>query len=201
MKIRGPRRFRGRPRGKSRRLDLRPGEGPLDTIGDFTGTASQVWSPRANIICLLAASGMKNVEIAEVLRISPQSVSNTINDPRAKDVIIQAQQHASENVLDLNQRLKETAAEAYEAVVEVMRNSEDERLRAKVGFGLLDRAGYTPIQRHVVKAAPTLPEGLVERVTETHAELKQITKEYRYTAPSPPAGQDVSNLPATGIEG
>lgn len=206
MKFHGRRLPRGRPRGKGRRLDLRPGEGPLEAVGDFTATAMMAWSPRANIICMLASSGMKGVEIAEALRISDQTVSNVLNDPRAAKVILEAQANASRNILDLNGRIKQHAEEALNEIVNALRTAEDPRLRVKVGFGLLDRAGYTPIQRHIVKTAPTLPEGLVERVTETHAEITQIRREFQYTAPQAapnepqPTGQDVSQL-GTGTDG
>lgn len=124
-------------------------------------------------------------------------VSITLNDARAVPYIKEAARNVADGILDLNLRLKAHATEALDEIVDQMRNAEREAIRQKAAFGILDRAGYTPVQKHALVEAPQLPEGLVERVAAAHAEVIETRRTIRFRAPAPsevalPPGREVS---------
>lgn len=131
----------------------------------------------------MKGAGFKNNEIAESLQIAVSTVSIIVNDERAKPYILKAQQRVADGILDLNLRLKAHATEALDEIVDQMRNAEKDIVRQKAAFGILDRAGYTPIQKHTVIQAPEIPEGLGAVVAEAHAELTEVRRTIRFRAP------------------
>lgn len=170
---------RGRPStAEDGRVDFAPGQQGREDVWWEGGPDK--WSARHVLVCRMHAAGLKNVDIAEALNVSEQIVSITLNDPRAATFIKQAVEAMAQNIVDLNTQLKAYSREALEEIVEQMRNSHSDRVRQVAAFGILDRAGYTPVQRHTVQAAPELPKELAERVAETHIELREIITKTRY---------------------
>lgn len=137
------------------------------------------WGIKHRQCVALHLAGWTNNEIAEALDWTPAKVSITINDPRAH--------HDSENVLapvadvarSVSQKLEEASSDAFEVAMEILHQGEKDETRLKAAFGLLDRAGYTPIKRELKLEGeiPADPE-LVEQMRKTLLESKSISAKY-----------------------
>jgi hypothetical protein len=136
------------------------------------------WTARHRLICQLSTM-YKNREIAQMLNVSEGHVSVVLSDPRAHVDVQAAVVSISGNIVDLHDRIKAHAVEALDDVVYTLRNSKDEKLRTKIGFGLLDRAGYTPVQKHM-SVAPELPADMADRIEAVTSELDNTVVEAEY---------------------
>lgn len=152
------------------------------------------WGPRHRIVCQMIAAGFRNKEIAEALGYTEARVSQIRCDPRAHLDVTEFQQRMGDNIIDLNVRLKAHAVEALDEIVDELRNAEDPRIRQKAAFGILDRAGYTPINKSVVLGAQ-IDARVAERMERTLNEFDAVD-EFEYE--QLPPGQDVSE--AGGVE-
>ncbi len=184
------------PRVRVTALDLAPDESPTRPW------EPDRWSPRHALAARLKGAGLKNNEIALAMGWTENKVAITVNDARAVPFIQEAAQNLADGVLDLNLRLKAHSEEALNTIVDQMRNAEREVIRQKAAFGILDRAGYTPIQKHTLVEAPRLPDDLGRRVAEAHAEVIETRRTIRFRAPAPsevalPPGREVAaDVPA-----
>lgn len=135
------------------------------------------WLPRHSLVCQMHAAGLKNNEIAAATGYTESKVSTILNDPRAQEVIQAALQTMSKNIMDLHTRLKVHAVEALDEIVDELRSSENEKVRQKAAFGLLDRAGYTPVKKQIVMGGQ-IPKDLAERVERNLDKQDSIDAEY-----------------------
>lgn len=131
------------------------------------------------MIARLSAVGYKNKEIATALDMSEGRISVILSDPRAQIDIADAVESVADNIIDLHDRLKAHAYEALDEIVDSMRHSKDEKVRQKSAFGILDRAGYTPVQKHV-QVAPELPADVAARFEKVMAEMQDDTYDAQY---------------------
>lgn len=143
---------------------------------------TDAWLPRHNLVCQLHAIGMKNTEISEITGYTQSKVSIIINDPRAKIVIQQALENMAGNIADLHTRLKVHAVEALDEIVEELRLSKDERIRQKAAFGLLDRAGYTPVNKQLIISGQ-ITESIADRMEKAMDKMDAIDAEYEIIEP------------------
>lgn len=98
------------------------------------------------------ACGMKNKEIAEDLGITPQTVSNTLNTPWARNELailhartIDSIANGSYSPLAL---ARAYANEALSIQISLMKSPHVRaQVRARIADSILDRAGYKPAQR------------------------------------------------------
>jgi predicted transcriptional regulator len=104
-------------------------------------------NPRHLQIINLKAAGVSNTKIAEMLGIGETNVSIIVNHPDSKYLLARIVAYAAENVTDIRARIEASAALAHEKLMEVLTTSTKEDSIIKVGFGLLDRAGYGAVQK------------------------------------------------------
>lgn len=175
------------PQSTARSLDLAPEMGPSKP------NEPEVWSPRHALVCRLIGAGLTNKEVALATGFSEVRVSELKNDPRAKRFILEASKRVADNILDLNSKLKHHAYEALEEIVDQLRESRDEKVRQKAAFGILDRAGYTPLQRHQITEAPKIPSELADTVREAHMEMKEIVRTVKFSVPAS-QGRDLNAI-------
>ena len=83
-------------------------------------------------------------------------------------------------------------------IVEELRTSRNEKVRQTAAFGLLDRAGYTPVREVREEAPPLLPEDVVQRMEETTRELTEYRGMYKEVAPK--ELEEVEEVQAVGFE-
>lgn len=143
------------------------------------------WSPRHRLIVALHLGGDRNNEIAVKLSVSQTHVSVVLNDPRATHEIARLSGLMADRVVDTGLRLKLYANEALDEVVEEMRSSRNEKVRQNAAFGILDRAGYTPVKGSETEVAPMLPQDVVDRMEATTHEIIQYEGAYREVEPVP----------------
>lgn len=143
----------------TRLLDL-PEQGirKSDFPAEFKEWEPEVFSQRHKLAVLMQAAGLKNWEIAEELGFSESRVSVILNDPRARAVLEQYSREVVDSLTDVRLRLKYYANEALTEVVEEMRHSDDPRVRQRAAFGILDRAGYSKIEKRFVATAQVDPD-------------------------------------------
>lgn len=141
------------------------------------------WSPRHRLIVALHLAGDKNTEICEKLKLSGSHVSLVLNDPRAAYEIQNMAQGVADRTVDTALRIKLYANEALDEIVEELRTAREVKVRQTAAFGLLDRAGYTPVRETREEAAPMLPADVVERMEATTKELMEYEGVYREVKP------------------
>lgn len=93
--------------------------------------------------------GRTNVEIAESIGCTPQTVSNVRNSPLAREVLDQRMQQLDEQTYDMTERLKEFAPVAMRLLEEVIegRHGASIALRARYADKHLGRVGYGEIKK------------------------------------------------------
>lgn len=109
------------------------------------------WTERHDLVATLKALGNTNIEIAARLDIDPAYVSVILSDPRAEARRAEVAQRVADNAVDVGVRLKLFANEALETAVYWMRQR-GEKLAAvsrQSAFGILDRAGYAKVEKHL----------------------------------------------------
>ena len=157
-----------------------PGFDLLPELGGDKYYHPKKWTMRHRQCVALHLAGWTNNEIAEALDWTPAKVSITINDPRAEH----EKQNALAPIADVNltvtQKLEEASHEAFEKAMEVMRDATKEDVALKAAFGLLDRAGFTPIKRELKLEGevPADPE-MIEAMKKTLMESKSISATYK----------------------
>ncbi len=165
--------------------------------GDKTWSPDS-WSPRHRLIVALHLGGDKNGEIADKLDVSLSHVSVILNDPRAVYEIENLAQSVADRTVDTALRIRLYANEALDEIVEELRGSRNEKVRQTAAFGLLDRAGYTPVRDQTEEVPPMLPQEVVDRMEETTKELVEYRGVYREVAPKETEPDE--EPPAAGLE-
>jgi transposase len=155
----------------------------LPTMNGDKAWSPEKWNPRHRLIVALHLAGDKNKEIAKKLKLSQSHISLILSDPRAVYEIENLAQSVADRTVDTALRLKLYANEALDEIVEELRTSRNEKVRQTAAFGLLDRAGYTPVRENSEEAPPTLPEDVVARMEETTRELVEYEGSYREVEP------------------
>lgn len=160
-------------------------------------------------IIRLAAQGYRAKEIHRYLASigSPMSyarICGIIQSPKGTALLARMTARAAEN-LDVREMLQKAAPEATLAIIETMRTTQNAQLRAKIGFGLLDRAGFAPAN----KAEPPKPNGLLDGNGEALGKLADVlaeamrVKEIPYTPAKVqtrmPSGSEIEVSPPSSL--
>lgn len=157
------------------------------------------WTPRHDIVVALYLGGLKNWEIAAQVGFSEGKVSAILNDPRAAIVKDRLGSQAFEQSVEVQDRIFGYAHEALDEVVEQMRMSNDERVRQKAAFSILDRAGYSKIERRAAATAP-VSDDVARRMLKALDEIKGSAEKYDYSTAlvGPIVDAEVEILPEAG---
>lgn len=150
--------------------------------GDKTWSPEK-WSPRHRLIVAMHLGGDRNNEIAERLSLSESHISVVLNDPRAVYEIERMASVVADRTLGTSLRMKLYSNEALDEIVDEMRTSPNVKVRQSAAFGILDRAGFTPVKGTEVEAPPLLPEEVVERMEAATNEIIQYEGEYQNVKP------------------
>jgi hypothetical protein len=110
----------------------------------------QLWDSHAEMVRRIAL-GQNNIEIAEALGVTPQTVSNIKNSPLAKEKVEELQNSMDERVRDIHKRIQALQPEALDALEGVLRGQYDNDphpvLKTKVATTLLAMGGNGPVQK------------------------------------------------------
>lgn len=113
---------------------------------------------------LMRAGGMSQNRIAEYLGWEPAWTSVILNHPDAQYLLTRIVSYAADNVIDLQERIKATAPEAFDTVVEVMRSTNDEKLRSANAFEILKMAGYGAKKEPTIQVNTQVNNGISSKV-------------------------------------
>ena len=134
------------------------------------------WTPQHRMAVAMDIAGFTRDEIADRLNVTDKFVTRAVGDPRAE---VDRGGALAEYAESVTLRLQEVANEALDVALEVMRDGEKDETRLKASFGLLDRAGHSPIKRELqIKTELPADAGLLDMMRETLAET--ASREIRY---------------------
>ncbi len=122
------------------------------------------WTQRHRLVVALWLAGARNKQIADVMGYDSDYVSVILNDKRAMVEIEAMGSSMAERMTDVHTRLKVLANEALSEITDEMRDtSAPVAVRQRAAFGILDRAGYTAVQKHINVEAQ-IPADIADRV-------------------------------------
>ena len=105
----------------------------------------EMWDCHHEVV-RLALLGLKHVDIANTLGVSPVMVSYTLNSPIVKRQLAIMRGARDAEAVDVAAQIKALAPKAVE-ILEKLMDSEQESMQFKAATGVLDRAGHAPVQR------------------------------------------------------
>jgi hypothetical protein len=141
------------------------------------------WTSLHRYIVLLEIAGKKPGQIAEIMDMSSSRISVILGDKRAELDRIQIGSSVAAQMTDIHTKLSLYAHEALEVIVEEMRDfSNKAELRVKAGFGILDRAGFTPLNKQFVPQTE-LPLEIAERMEAVSLEMREDRPIYNKVEP------------------
>ena len=112
---------------------------------------SHMWEIHHEIV-RLAVTGMRPKEIADTLGCTEAMVTYTLNSPLAQAKLEVLRLRRDQQAIDLSERIQEAAAGAFEYLQDVAFGQEKNAapaLRARVCCEILDRAGYSKVQKSI----------------------------------------------------
>jgi hypothetical protein len=153
---------------------------------------------------LLRASGMKQQEIAKQMGWTDGWTSIVLNHPDAQYVLTRIVSYASDNVIDMQARIQALAPEALDTMVEVMRSTQDEKLRKETGFDILKMAGYgvrkevpsTQVQINNFGGVPAESLGNLASALRESREIVPVQYSLPAALPEQGSGSSVSPAPS-----
>lgn len=163
-----------------------------DFPATFKDYHPDTFTHRHRLVVLLKATGLTNKQIAQELGYTENRVSVIVNDPRAPAVMESHAQEVADSLEDVRLRLKLYAQEALTEVVDEMRYCEDARVRQRAAFGILDRAGYSKIEKKFVASAQVDAEAgseIAEALRESSMSDEALEADYTIE-PAPEEGPD-----------
>lgn len=139
------------------------------------------WSDRHDLAAILKATGSTNQEIAEKLDYEQAYVSRLLKDPRAVEKMKEVASRVADAAEDVAVRLKLLANEALDTAVYWMQKRESELAAVSVrsAFGILDRAGYSKVDKKLVGHFEASPDRL-EEMLRLAEKANVVQEEYNY---------------------
>jgi len=114
------------------------------STGERKYAIQTMWDAHREIL-RLAVTGMKQVDIAEVLNVTPVMVSYTLNSPIAKREIENLRAARDLDAVDVAKRIQEIAPIALQTLEELLCQG-TEVVKFRTATDLLDRAGHAAIR-------------------------------------------------------
>lgn len=140
----------------------------------------QELSPIHKQMCMYAAMGFKNYEIAEIMNYSESRISIVLNHPDAEAMIARMTTDLiNKTTDDVALRIRGATLEAQTKVLELMRSAKSESIQKECAFDILNRGGFKPREVHV-NASVELPREEAELIRET---LNEMGREILYRPP------------------
>lgn len=130
------------------------------------------WRPRHDLVVALESSGYTREEICRITKYSYARVSVILTDPRAEAARRKFKSGLVDRLQSIHDKLAVAAHEALDEIIEEMRHCEDVRIRQKASLSILDRAGYTPVQKRLVATTQIAAED-ADRLANALAESRE----------------------------
>lgn len=123
---------------------------------------------------VMRAAGLQQGYIAKCLGWTEPWTSIVLNHPDAQYLLSKIIGYASDNVLDIQNRIKGVAGEALDKIVEVMRTTSDHRLASTNAFELLKMAGYGAVEKKQIEHQVSVPKQSMDLLSAALSESNQI---------------------------
>lgn len=95
-------------------------------------------------VCTLKLARYPNTQIAKIIGISRQQVAELLDDPQVAERLIKIQENLPAAALEI---MEGYSIEAVQALVDVMRTTDDDNYRIKAATEILDRTGIPKVSR------------------------------------------------------
>lgn len=156
-------------------------------------------NPRHLQAILMKAAGVSNKLIAAELGVGEPNISVVVNHPDAQYILARIIGYAAENVVDIEARIQGMAPMVLDRFSDILATSKKEEIVVKLGFGLLDRAGYGEVKKQeaVVKHEFAMPTKQVELLADAIKEAQGI-EDAQYVVVASDAIQKENQLPPGG---
>ena len=115
------------------------------------------FSTRHLQVVMLRLAGMRPGEIADLMGLSNSWISVILHHPYAVKIIKSAFPAHAVQVFDIRSRLEKYAGELLEQTFINAMKEDDLDKQSKVTFGLLDRAGFQPVNKNLNVNVPVKP--------------------------------------------
>lgn len=115
---------------------------PARTAAQGITEVEQIWGTQQEV-CRLYALGLKEVDIARELGLSPVTVGNVVNSSIGRRRILQLQGGRDRETIEISDRLKQLRSAAVDALASCLQSG-DEKVVLKAAEGVLNRTGFAP---------------------------------------------------------
>ena len=89
----------------------------------------------------------------------------------------------ADRLSDVHVKLNLLSHEAVKEAAEIMRFSENDGIKLKAAFGILDRAGYSTLHRIQTEGSESIPNEMLDRISEVMEELSEHSTKYHTPDP------------------
>lgn len=150
------------------------------------------FSTRHLQVVMLRLAGLKGKDIAEIVGIERPWVSVILHHPYATKIIKSAFPHQAATVIDIRSKIERHVDELLDHALGMALKEQDLDKISRVTFGLLDRAGYQPVNKSVtVNARPgdfAASPHTLKRIEQALDDSNKIDQEImpNWVAPKPP---------------
>lgn len=100
-------------------------------------------------ILRLHVMGHSNIEIADILEITPVVVSYTVTSELGKKIINQMELEMDATAVEVRERFTRLASISVATIADVMVNGDKSSDRLRAAQDILDRAGHKPVEKRV----------------------------------------------------
>ena len=123
---------------------------PYTEDGNKSYDIKRLWGQQKEILRLISSGLYNNKQIAEMVGVTPQTVSNIINSALGKQTLDMLQGAADSETVDLMVKIRALAPIAISVQEEILLADEtSSRLKNDISNKMLDRAGYTPVSKNL----------------------------------------------------
>ena len=145
--------------------------------GNRVYTVQQIWQSYHEIL-RLKLLGMKNKAIADIVKLSPVSVSTILNSPVVRRRLEEMQAARDLGTVDVAKRIAAIQVKAVTVLEEILDDDEERSTtRAQVAQDMLDRGGHGAIKRQEVLSAYLTSDDILkirERAQEIRTGAQQV---------------------------
>ena len=149
---------------------------PYTPEGNKSYDIQRLWGQQKEILRLVSSGLYNNKDIAEMVGVTPQTISNIINSALGKQTLEILQGAADADTVDLMVKIRSLAPIALAVQEEILMDEETgSAMKNKISDKLLDRAGYTPISKNMnLNLSAGLTGEDIEAIKKRAEELQEV---------------------------
>lgn len=154
---------------------------PYKEEGNKKYDIQRLWGQQKEILRLVASGLYNNKQIAEIVGVTPQTVSNIINSALGKQTLELLEGAADAETLDLMVKIRSLAPIALAVQEEILLGDDTpKRLKNDISNKVLDRAGYAPVAKSMnLNLSAGIKAEDLEAIKKRAAELSEVKVEQK----------------------